>query len=332
MNRREFLKKSAAAGAGVAVSSTLGLSSSRALGLGRSVTPQEAGPDSSFHCKWGAFALPIGGQKIMEALLALEQRVGRRFAIHRDYQGMDVDIISSDVIWLGNRGTIPYRSFHAWSGGKTHFISWAGIAAGKHDTWLKKQAAAVGAWGKPIYLSFHHEPEVWPQCGSPADFRAAWNHVRQIFHRVDNATWVVTLLSPTFYGNNGGPKAWLPSPANYDVLGVDGYNRYPCRGSSYTSFTDKFLAARNYALYQVNKAMFIGETGCVEQNSCGHPQGDPTGKAKWIYNMANVIKSWPRVIAVNYSHVVSGKYAFWVDTSPSALAAYRTVGADPYFK
>jgi len=44
----------------------------------------------------------------------------------------------------------------------------AGIAAGKHDTWLKKQAAAVGAWGKPIYLSFHHEPEVWPQCGSPA--------------------------------------------------------------------------------------------------------------------------------------------------------------------
>ena len=244
MNRREFLKKSAAAGAGVAVSSTLGLSSSRALGLGRSVTPQEAGPDSSFHCKWGAFALPIGGQKIMEALLALEQKVGRRFAIHRDYQGMDVDIISNDVIWLGNRGTIPYRSFHAWSGGKTNFINWAGIAAGKHDTWLKKQAAAVGAWGKPIYLSFHHEPEVWPQCGSAADFRAAWNHVRQIFHRVDNATWVVTLLSPTFYGNNGGPKAWLPSPANYDVLGVDGYNRCTNAGASWESLQTGFTSAQ----------------------------------------------------------------------------------------
>jgi hypothetical protein len=136
-------------------------------------------------------------------------------------------------------------------------------------------------------------------------------------------------MSPTFYGNNGGPAAWLPYSANYDILGVDGYNRFPCRGTQYTSFTYKFLPARNYSLYH-GKALFIGEAGSVELNSCGHG-GDPYGKARWIYEMQRQIHNWPRVIAVCWSHVSSGPYAFWVNTSSASMTAFRTVARDPYF-
>jgi hypothetical protein len=325
MDRRDFLKTSGLAGMSLAAAPLLKLSS----GTTRPDAP------ATGQCLWGAFAQPTSTLDAIQSLQSLEQKVGRQFALHRGYQGMDRDLVGKDLIWLQQRGTIAYRSFHAWSGTPKQPISWAAIAAGKNDAWLKKQAEDLAAWDHRMYICFHHEPEesavqAPPGCGTPDDFKRAYGHVRQIFAPAQKLIWVATLLSPTYSGHNGGARAWLPSSDQFDVLGVDGYNRYPCSGR-YKSFADKFLAAKRLA-GNLNKPLAIGEWGCVEQTACGHSSGDPLGKAKWIQDAAAVMKSWPRLIWCSWTHERSGPYLFFVDTSAASLAAFTTVGKDPYFQ
>jgi hypothetical protein len=333
MDRRQFLKRTGLAGASLAAGPLLRVGAANASAPRALGDAQKAAPQASAHCKWGAYALPGPNQKVTDALYALERKVGRRFAIHRDYQGMDSELLGTDVLELTARGTTCYRSFHSWIGsstGKRNFIPWAKIAAGTQDEWLSTQALAIKRWGKPIYLAFHHEPEVWPQCGTPDDFKAAYLRVHNLFAGATNVTWLVTLLSPTYRGNNGGPGAWFPPPDKYDIVGVDGYNRWPCRGDSVTSFYYKFGRARYYAS-QWDKPLAIGEWGSVEYNSCGNSGGDPNGKAKWLAGAEARMKNWPRLAWVSYSHVVSSKYNFRVDTSTSALKQFVAIGHDSYF-
>src|SRR3989442_13595638 len=110
MERREFLRKSALAGVGFALGTGRTLGWGRALAQDLSRSPSEV---ETSKCLWGAFAMPAGQQKPIDALLALENLVGGQMAIHRDYQGMDADIRSKTAVWLSQRGPIPYRSFHA---------------------------------------------------------------------------------------------------------------------------------------------------------------------------------------------------------------------------
>ena len=335
MNRRDFLRTSALAGAGLVLSRG---GWGQALGQDFVPSPLEVGTPK---CLWGAFAMPVGQEKPMDALVALEQLVGRQMAVHRDYQGMDSNLLSKAAQWMSQRGTIPYRSFHAWTGRQRYAIQWRNIAAGQHDVWLKQQAADLAAWGRKMYICFHHEPEDDTTgnpasqtynhvgCGNAADFKNAYNHVRNIFSKATNLVWLVALLSPTYLGNNGGANAWVP--ANLDILGVDGYNRYPCSGPIYKSFTDKFAPAQAYAKSK-GKPFAIPEWGCIEQTDCNHPSGDPLGKAKWITDAGSVAKSWPNLRFVIYSHEVDpGPLNFRVDTSSSSLTAFTAVGHDPYF-
>jgi len=334
VDRREFLKKSALTGAGLALAPVLKLAP-----LARNLSHAPSDIETA-QCLWGAFAEPQGQQKAMDALLALEQMVGRQMAVHRNYQGMDKDILDKAAQWLSQRGTIPYRSFHAWTGSQRYAIQWADIAAGKYDAWLSRQAAALAAWGQKMYICFHHEPEDDttgnPQsqtynhvgCGSSTDFLNAYNHVRAVFGNATNLTWLVTLLSPTFLGRNGGTDAWMP--VSLDVVGVDGYNRYPCSGPVYKSFTDKFAPARTYAISR-GKPLAIPEWGCVEQNACNHPEGDPLGKATWFTDAGNVAKTWPELIFLSYSHEIDYGMNFRVDSSAVSLSAFTAVGHDPYF-
>ena len=111
MNRREFLKKSAAAATGFAALPGFRVPTP-AGALGQRLSGRGPAASTLFHCQWGSFALPVNGQKATDALVALERKVGRRFAVHRDYQGMDVEAAkNADIpafISLGNTvGTNP---------------------------------------------------------------------------------------------------------------------------------------------------------------------------------------------------------------------------------
>jgi hypothetical protein len=330
MDRRQFLKRTGLAGVGLAAAPLLrGAESDSATSPSAGATGPS--PQATAQCGWGAFAQPAPGQRATSALYALERKVGRHFAIHRNYQGMDANLLTLDVLELTDRGTTCYRSFHSWVGGTTRkLIPWAKIAAGVQDEWLITQALALKRWGRRIYLAFHHEPDLWPQCGSPADYRAAYLHVHKLFAGATNVRWLVTLLSPTYRGNNGGPGVWFPPSDKYDIVGVDGYNRWPCRGKALTTFTYKFDHARYFAALR-DKPLAIGEWGTVEYNACGNSDGDPKGKAKWLAGAEARMKRWPRLLWVCYSHSITSPYNFRVDTSTSALNQFISTGHDAYF-
>jgi len=113
-----------------------------------------------------------------------------------------------------------------------------------------------------------------------------------------------------------------------DILGADGYNWYRCPGRNdpWTSFHDVFTGFYSYGVGK-GKPMFVYEWGSNEDSIT------PGRKGQWITDAAVTLKTWPQVKAVAYYH--NGPPApicpWWVDSSPSSLAAFQGMGADAFF-
>jgi hypothetical protein len=326
MDRREFLKAAAGATSGIALS---GLPSAKTA----------SASDSSIltaGCLWGAFADPVSGQTDAEAYLELERKIGRKLALTRQYLSWDADLPGRVAQWSASHGRIPYISFKA-KHANGDAVRWAAIASGSMDENIRKKAERMRAWGHHAYMSFHHEPEDDPDCGSADDFRAAYARIRRIFdaHHV-SVRWVAALMASTYDGGNGGYRRWLPP--RYHLIGVDGYNRFPCvperTKHPWESFRMLFGSA-NAAAEAADKALFIAEIGCVEQQACGYSNGDSLAKAKWFTAMGETLKSWPRARAAMYSNTTlmhdGFRMDYRVDSSNSSLSAYRKVGLQAHF-
>jgi hypothetical protein len=327
MDRRDFLKKSALTGAAVALGSRIPILSSALADS--SSDPLTAG------CLWGVHCEPRTKDATMyTAIQSLEERVGRRFAVDRQYHEFNDLLPTKYDRWTKNFGRTPYVSWNSYSNGRP--VSWARIAQGHHDDWIRRQAVSIKQWGRSIYLAFNHEPENdASRCGTATNYRNAFTHIINVFNNqgASNVTWVATLMAPTFSGHNGGPHNWLPS--GYDMIGVDGYNRWPCFWENgRKTFQEIFAPARQFAV-NAGKPMCIGEYGTLEATACNN-DGDPSAKALWFQNAATVIRSWPEVKWAAYSHVGASfrgrQMLFWVNTSGAALSAFTQIGQTSYFK
>jgi hypothetical protein len=288
---------------------------------------------ASGHCGWGAYAEPGPGQTPMQAVAAMERLIGRKLDLTRHYVNWDADFPGKQVKLSGQSGHIPLISWETMHRNGTP-VKWADIAAGKYDTVLRARGHEMKTWGHKAYFVFNHEPENDIGCGNARSFKAAYNHVRQVFDNVGahNLRWVCTLMRPTYQGGHGGAAAWIPAAAQ--VLGVDGYNRGRCNaGTGWESFSSLFGAARNYAKNH-NKRLVIQEWGCVEASSCGGISGSAT-KAGWLKDAVSNIKSWPQIEAVIYTHArcnFGGKtFSYRVDTSTGSLSQNRSDGKLAYF-
>lgn len=294
--------------------------------------------DVTTGCLWGIHAEPRSpGGSMITALTQLEKKVGRRFAIDRQYHRWDVSLPSRYELWTRSNGRTPYVSWNSYlRNGQP--VSWAQIATGKHDGWIRAQAQSIKQWGRNMYFTFNHEPENDARrCGSSAAYKAAFAHIVGVFGNqgVNNVTWVVALMASTFNGQNGGPGNWMPN-THFDVVGVDGYNRWPCYPhNGHKSFYEIFARAQAYAKGR-GKPLAICEYGTLEDNACGNNGGDPTGKARWLHTGADWIQQWGNVAFAAYSHVFAEfqhrPMVFYVDSSLASLAAFTQIGQMPYFR
>ena len=275
-------------------------------------------PPPSGRTVWGIFSSPRNGRSSQEVIRRLELEIGRTFGGQRIYRGMDSDLPNELDRKLANQGQAIYQNFSSWvhRGDRKICIPWADIASGKRDTWLITQARNIRAWGYPIFLTFTHEPTVdnavHPRCGSPEEYRAAFDHVVHVFtvQGATNVSWVWTLTASTFGGANGGPIAWEPS--HYDIVGVDGYNH----AQRWRSPDEIFQSAQDFAALR-QKPLLIGEIGSEELS------GDPYAKADWITRAAALFRSWHDVRAIMWTNSGGkGGDGFWLDSSPQALAAF----------
>src|SRR6185436_10037774 len=103
---------------------------------------------------------------------------------------------------------------------------WRTIASGAQDAWITTQALSLKAFGVPMYLTFHHEPEDDSAAfGTPTEYAAAYRHVVDVFrvNGVTNVSFVWTMMSWTFDPRSGrDPMSWYPGDAYIDAVGSDG--------------------------------------------------------------------------------------------------------------
>ena len=333
LTRREFFKVSAATAGAVAMTQLL--------------DPLAA--DATARCLWGAYPDPFPGcetapggcgpEDYMPAVRDFEALIGRPIGMTRHYPNWDYPIPNPVIKESRRTGHIPLIAWRPQLLEPANtWLNWSDIASGVHDDRVNEVGSKLLAWNRSAYFVFHHEPENafrHGKGGTQSEFAAAFDHVRARFDAigVTKLKYVCTLQRVTYDGSNGGAAMWFPDAA--DLVGVDGYNRGSCSGDkTWKPFETLFTTAHDFAVNR-GKSMLIEEWGCVENDptDCG-VTGISDSKANWIVTAGNVLKTWP-VKAVIYTHSLADfkgrPVDFRVNSSSEALAAYKQVGALPFF-
>ena len=275
---------------------------------------------------WPAARPCSSPQDMDSALASLEACLDRKVAVDHQYHRWDDAFPTAHEFDSASRGRTILMSWKAQlRSGRA--VKWADIAGGELDSTIDSRAAAIKAFGAPVYLVFHHEPENdLAGNGTTADFVAAFRHVHDRFARdgVTNVKWVLNLMDWTFNPlSHRDPDSFYPGAAYVDYLAVDGYNWYGCRGDRWVSFGDIMTPFYNWSIQKAKPAM-VAEWGSTEDPS------NPTRKGQWIRDAGSWVKAHPNIVGLAYFDTPVD-CNWWVDTSPASVAAIAAMAADPYF-
>jgi hypothetical protein len=209
------------------------------------------------------------------------------------------------------------------------------IIAGKDDALYHQRAQAAKAFGTQIFMRWAHEMNGnwYPWSGAmngsnaaaAAKYVTAWKHVHDIFV-ADGATNVVWVWCPLV--TDVPSDSWnhwtnyYPGDDYVDWVGLDAYNW----GSSssccqWESFDD--LIDAPYQDYAAKKPIMLPETASAEVG------GD---KGAWIDAMHASLKTkYTAIHAVVWFDI--NKETDWrINSSATALAAYKNMALDSYFR
>jgi hypothetical protein len=287
--------------------------------------PPELIPDAGAY--FGSWVAPRAGESRADAIERVERKTGRRFAIDHQYYRWDSRFPGTHEAWTVSQGRIPFLNWKAMrsDGG---VITWRRIASGAEDAAIAARADAIAAFGEPVYLSFHHEPEddlaTW---GTPQDYAAAYRRVVDVFRDrgVDNVAFVWTMMAWTFDPrSNRSADAYYPGEGYVDLIGSDGYNFYPGKpGARWESFETVFGPTQGFAVRRATPWMAV-EWGVQEDPAT------PGRKGRWLLDALATAKAWPELKGLIYFDEVKDGYPWITDSSSSSIAAYATIGQDPY--
>jgi hypothetical protein len=215
--------------------------------------------------------------------------------------------------------------------GKILLLTWGGdpntkaIIAGQDDAMIRARALAIKALGHPIMLEFRHEmdrPNLQWTIHGPADYIAAWDHIRAIFSAVGatNVSWV---WCPTGLGFQvGRAAAFYPGDNEVDWVCADVYS---------TSTSQSLSAAAAPFLHWAShhdKPVIIGEFGAL---------GNQRGLAAWLTAAGQLPEADHQIKAMAYfdaNGVDSSGHAYqhWLGGQPAALAAFAGLFRQPSFR
>jgi endoglucanase len=283
------------------------------------------------------------------ALQRFERLVGKRPALVKTFHRMDVDFSAQG--WAGQL----LRRVDA--AGSTNFVAldlkWSGapqrglldaIVAGRADAHIVRAARGMAAMRTPVLVEPGWEMNgdwayAWQGVANgdtqaPRKFQQAFRRIVDIFRR-EGATNVKWVFGPNV-GNavtdaNTGPAHWnwyghyYPGDRYVDYLGPHGYNGPSVWGGGYKPFAELFDGRDADRLLSdlerryPTKPIIIGEYAAQEGG------GD---KGAWITDAFDVMRRHPNVVGAIWFN--TRKEADWrIDSSRTALAAYRAAVADP---
>jgi hypothetical protein len=263
----------------------------------------------------GAWVKPVGGKRA-DAVHSFEVLVGRKLDIVQDYH-----------TW-----TEPFPNAFDQSvvdGGSYLLVSWAGqdttsITSGSSDDMIRERARALKALKAPVLLRWRWEMDranLADEVHSPADYVAAWKHIRAIFaaERVTNVSWVWCPLAEGFA--SGAAPSYYPGDDEVDWLCTDAYSVTPDQPLAPT-LQPFFDWAKSH-----HKPVMIGEFGTQS--------GAPGQRAEWLAAVGATLRAHPQVKALVYfdSDVDrdNRKRDWSLRGDPPDLAAFGKLAFDPYF-
>ena len=272
-------------------------------------------------------------------LTALEKAVGRSFDFVYRFHDINDPIPTADERALVAQGRILHVSIDSRDFAKgADPIPWATVTSGAWDRTLRAQAAGVASLKKPVFVTFEHEPDQPRKAalGTPADFKAAWRHVHQIFAQAgaSNAvwTWVASGWDQTF---TQAAQMW-PGNDVVDWISWEGYNPAGCQSGEvhpdrWVSFADSIggfqrWLAEHAAQYGIDtrKPVMISEAGSVTDPV------DVERTAQWYAAIPEVLQEdYPQVKAIGlWDHTGAGGPAcdYRFSRTPRLLQAVATAG------
>jgi hypothetical protein len=254
----------------------------------------------------------------LAAVTEWEATLGRRLDIVNTYRRFDEEFFTESDREFTARGSTLMLS---WAGGDTRMIT-----MGRHDALIRERAEQVKAFGKPVLLRFRWEmdrPGLRASMWSPADYIAAWKHVRKLFAAVGatNASWV---WCPTVEGFESDAPDFYPGDDQTDWVCADVY-----AGVKFSTLENLVRPFLQWAAAHPKKPIMIGEFGVAQ--AWGARQ-----RARWLREAAAVFKANPQIRAVVYfeSDPTDAKGAnqhFQISDDPVALEAFRELAREPYF-
>lgn len=244
--------------------------------------------------------------------------------------GRRLDIVHTYLKW---EATFPTESVRTALGqGSMLLLSWAGtnseaVASGRYDSVIRQRALEIKATGKPIFLEWRWEmdrPNLTSLVGTPAEFIAAWRHIRAIFaqERVNNVAWVWCPTAKGFQAG-GDAAAFYPGDSEVDWTCAD---VYPGPGP-YRSFSDAAGPFLSWASHH-RKPVMIGEYGVPERYG-------PLLRAQWLRAAAHSAQADPQIKAMVYfdsdpvGALPGNSFALPYGTAP--MQAFQAIANRPYF-
>jgi Glycosyl hydrolase family 26 len=249
----------------------------------------------------------------------VEQELGRKLDIQQHYYTFADPFPSWRESYDLDHGRVPLIS---WRG-----IDSARIAAGDADATLRARAVGVAALAQPVFIRYFAEMDGsrnQPWVRGPASFIRAWRHIHRVFD-AEGATNAVWVWCPNATGFTwGDAAAYYPGGRFVDWICADGYNWAPGQaGAQWRSFGQVFADWYRFGVAK-DRPLMIGETGVQEAG--------PGEKAAWIDQAhAQMKRRFPAIRAFVYFNA-DNDYPWWIDSSPSALDAFRRLAQDSYFR
>ena len=270
----------------------------------------------------GAFVQPRAvasaqARALIEAVTSFEGQLGHRLGIVHVYHP-----------WAAPFPSLADQYFV--STGSTLLITWGGtpdtraIVAGRYDGMIRARAEAIKALGHPVLLEFRHEmdrPNLQSAMHSPADYVAAWKHIRAIFAAVgaSNVGWV---WCPTAQGfADGRAPAYYPGDREVNWVCADAYSASP--GQPLGAVIRPFLS---WAAHRP-KPVLIGEFGV---------HGDPQGWASWLAGTGQLARQNAQIKALVYFDArgrdSQGRpYDYLLSGNPAATSTFAALLGEQYF-
>ena len=290
---------------------------------------------------WGA-ALDVTDSDLPAAVAAIQAGTGRRVDLVHTYHRWYETFPTASELRLARSGHGLLLNWEPVDR-RGRPMSWAAIAAGRHDAQITATARRLAAAGTLVFLTFSHEPEAELHAhGTPADFAAAFRHVHDVIAAAGarNVRWVwdvMGLPDPVWHARY--LQMW-PGARYVDWVAWDPYNWGTCRNhSGWRSFTQTvtpfydWLQTAGFG----GKPFMLAEYGTVER------PGHPSGKADWLTTIPTQLSRLPNLRALVYFDVPhppancnwqiatshAAEHAFGVTASSGPFRATRSARLAP---